>query len=167
MQEDLSNEMRWQCLNCRTVLRKCTAFLLSALTCAAHHGVTCGRHALSEPRGLVHKKTSSLGSWIAKQHPFYTCASRPGPDFGGYTWVGVHRHLASLARSFCTGHNLQSHIQQPCWSNVTVIRILFGFYLLHRYFLSAYYVSPVVTCVHQYVKDPCPQGAYVLAEFTI
>lgn len=92
------------------------------------------------PGNSVHMKASSVGRRIAKSHPFSElCSRRQG--LGVYTLTGFQPHFATWATYFCAGHNLRRYVQQSCWKNSFVLRILFGFYLLHKYLWSAYFVS--------------------------
>lgn len=73
MQEDLSNEMNWQSVwivkwfwgNALCCFRGPWPVQLTTVSPG-------GSMPCQSPGGLVHKKTYSLGRWIAKQHPLYT-----------------------------------------------------------------------------------------------
>lgn len=87
-------EMNWQCLDCRMVVRKRTALLLRALTCAAHRSLSWRKRAGQSAGGLVHCLTGQMG---CKTAPFLYSALASQ----GQVLVGAHRldshHFASGA----------------------------------------------------------------------
>lgn len=137
-----------KCLNCRmvsmrllcialhymhcNVLHCITSECLCALTYTTHQTTTLRKLALVEPRELCPHESFLSGQKNCKKSPFSElCSRRQG--LGVYTLTGFQPHFATWATYFCAGHNLRRYVQQSCWKNSFVLRILFGFYLLHKY----------------------------------